>query len=119
MTFPTDDAIRAMDGPALTRLAVTLGLAPAGSLRWEPHTDVQQARALFFDRLGEHGWCVRLEQWGAKGNCSAIWYGVPGRAYPLTLLTSYGHPTAETQALALLRCACLAERERQHEETNL
>ena len=118
MTLPTDDTIRAMDGPALTRLAAHLGLAPEGFARWEPHAEVQQARALFFDRLGKLGWQVRLEQWGGKGSCSAIWYGMPGRAYPLTLLTSYGHPTAETQALALLRCACLAERLRQHEETH-
>lgn len=88
-TIPTEEAIRAMDGPALTRLAYALGLAPEWvhwddawegdvpgpcgidrwgiispyTMPWHPHDDLTQAREVFLDKLPPLG-------------CTAIWYAV-------------------------------------------
>lgn len=74
MTIPVDAEIRAMEGPALTRLAYELGLAPEAYNEesklhgpcmtvvceydccnwreyWQPHNDIEQARQVFLDAL--------------------------------------------------------------------
>ena len=122
MTIPDDNTIRQLDGPALTRLAYDLGLAPAGATLWneqpyahrdfwEPHKDVSQARALFF---------------GISGLWKLYSQGTRGTAGEVHLKDEYGTELAgvswglgsdePSEALALLRCACRARAAQLREE---
>lgn len=129
MTLPDDTAIRQMDGPALTRLALALALAPTGFMTcgherfsqtalpglsrraWRPHTNVTQARTLFFDISG----LCKLYSQGTSGNSGEVHlkdtlgHELSGVSWGLT-----GDEISE--AMALTRCACLARAAQLREE---
>ena len=115
--------IRAMDGPTLTQMAFDLGLAPEGSTvykhhygtcilldedygqRWEPHENLQQSEAVF-RRLRTKGWhCARsYSPHSGAVSCAR------GPIYDshVTITVHFGLGCADTEAMALLRCAVLA-----------
>lgn len=99
-TLPTEQEIRAMDGPALTRLAYMLGLAPEWvhwndawegdvpgpcgidrwgiispyTMSWHPHDDLTQAREVFLDKMMEFSFVTTYEKFSANyGFCHAKW----------------------------------------------
>lgn len=124
MLLPTDAEVMQMDGPALTRLAYDLGLAGPGvviwcgapflvyeDVYWEPHRCLEQAHALFWG-LGSRGWMLS-QSWEphmpTPDECGCI-TAVKGRVY-------HGvHYTPVTEALGLLRCACLVGLTEQQEK---
>ena len=117
MVMPEE--IRTMDGPALTRLAVTLGLAPEGSslydqrgavvireaggnhYSWIPHADLAQADAVF-RQLRARGWRIDASSTQDSGGCSVL------LKQQHAIVVWWGENYADTEPLALLRCACLA-----------
>lgn len=131
-TILTDAEILAMDGPTLTHLAYELGLAPDGldasyqheaycpdcaqstMAHWHPHEDVQQAREICFDRLTAHGWFFNYyvgHGWGRIYATLPVRIDVPRRRLA-TRVVLWGtgepeRPPEPSEALALLRCACL------------
>ncbi len=157
--LPTDDQIRGMDGPALTRLAYELGLAPTQPRRyfwedkwlaqgldrpcfygyhedgerfinrfdpWCPDTNVQQAREVFFDRLATHNLVTNHyagNGWGrAYAKQSARSDFKRERPYIVEILWGLGEagiPPEDSEALALLRCACCAVAAQQREVTHI
>lgn len=138
MTIPKDTAIRQLDGPALTRLALALALAPEGFFTcgnnilsqtalpgisrhaWRPHTNVMQARALFFDTMGARWkWCVGYSP-GEPPGLVRIWDGTHTFDEPFCretcLFCREPCHCHQSEAMALLRCACLARAAQRREE---
>lgn len=123
----TADAIRAMDGPALTRVAWEMGLDPrdlvgrryfcwecrswgeapidASGTIWRPHERVDQADAVF-RQLRQRGWATVAKWWPMRGLLS----GGCAEAMSLTGggLYTVEYATQAEEALALLRCSVLA-----------
>lgn len=124
----TRKKIQALDGPALSRLAYTLGLAPPGTVMdrevdhrnehgtpavwmlhhwdtWEPHKRLDQADAVF-RLLREHGWMTSVYWW-------AGFYGQGGEViaerqyHGQDFLWQFRHVNDE-EAFALLLVAVLA-----------
>ena len=128
----TPEAIRAMDGLALTRAAFQLGLAPEGTEAycagqllvygppgakrdWHPHADLDQANAVF-RRLRARGWRIVQDstpdldglQDEAGGHCLA---SRAVRDVHLTWWCTPPRPDADmepSEAMALLRVSVLA-----------
>lgn len=122
----TPEEIRGMDGPALTRLAYQLGLAMgalamqdprAGTMyivdwigrEFRPHTNMRQADAVFRQLRAQHfvteirgnyegGTCLVIPQCHAPKAIQTWWAQCADRD---NLIDG-------SEALALLRCACLA-----------
>lgn len=113
----SEEEIRGADGPALDRMASTLGLGPSalkhfGATKlydvvaeklWEPHYDIAQADAVF-RQLRARGWTTHLD-----------WYATDTRGTTVAFIATqyfecrWGLHEWDTQeALALLRCAVLA-----------
>lgn len=135
LTIPTEATIRTMDGRALCRLAFHLGLAPSEARypegcvyvyvphadderAWRPHKRLDDADAAL-RTLRQHGWRTRV-QGGAFGDVTAT------RHIPEPPATNWETQTWEvpwgrhaqnepTEAMALLRCACLARAAQQRE----
>ena len=128
-TFSRPEAIRAMDGPALTQLAWTLGLGPQDGkvdsdedgcplyrfpvhcpdtqgvdwCRWEPDGTPAQAHAVFA-HLRARGWTTSCAWFGDDRQYGEAWIGCHGRrAYSVQWPRD-----VPTEALALLLVACLA-----------
>ena len=126
--MPTQDEIRQMDGVALARLAWDLGLASedvepdtAGLLYWYqdaqdqhrwkmwfPHDNLAQADAVF-RQLRARGWSTFViwalgDYGGYDGEVEAC--PPPSLMHRGSIMVSFATP--DTEALALLRCACLA-----------
>jgi hypothetical protein len=121
----TSDEIRQVDGAALTKLAHELNLDPrsldggrvffwqqrcwgeaaidACGMIWRPHERVDQADAAL-RTLRPRGWSVQTNWYGPLdyGEIRASRYGYE------VIRTAYGEEFGSTEALALLRCACLA-----------
>jgi len=123
-----NDAIRTLDGPALTRLAHTLGLAPhvvrytsqgrerdnilydpATGAVWEPHRRLDQGDAVF-RQLRQHGWKTTDHASGLhEGVVAAVLWRTPNQPHDLSIEVQYGGVVNEdSEAMALLRCAVLA-----------
>lgn len=112
------EQIRALDGPALTRLAYQLGLAPEGSMDgwpgpediyanrdiWEPYRNIEEADVVFralrprewdlfqgYDASQQFGWVTAF-----KARASQTWE------------CQWRMRDASDEPLALLRCAVLA-----------
>ncbi len=125
----TAQDIRAMDGPALTRVAWALGLAlPCGpgqqiqedmesvwvcrqgrygfirERRWEPHTDLDQAHGVF-RQLRARGWYCETS-WSPRGGQVNVWH--PPSVLQSHIVCRYGQAGQDTEALALLRVSVLA-----------
>lgn len=120
MTTPalTPAQIEALDGPALTRLAWELGLAPQGTeskgqrilayltaltqppVIWRPHEDVAQADAVFRG-LRAHGWWTDVQGDADDGWCRATREGVEEEQ-------CWPSATAPTEAHALVLVSILA-----------
>lgn len=138
MTIPDDATIRQLDGPALTRLALALALAPTGFITcghdiflqtdlpgisrqsWRPHTNVTQARALFFDTMGARWkYCVGYypgEPPGLVRLCDGPHtFDEPfcRETCPFCREPCHCH---QSEAMALLRCACRARAAQRREE---
>lgn len=141
---PSEDEILAMEGPVLTRLAFDLGLAiedtavlgdevwrydddnPYGRAllyTWEPYRNITQAREVFFDRLENRGFITNRYAGSGFGRAyakeSARIGWKRGRPYMVETLWGMGepgNPAEVTEALALLRCACLAVAAQQRQE---
>ncbi len=126
----TDDQIRTMTATELTTLAFTLGLAPKGvapsaadphyyydarGFPWVPALDVTQARAVFFDWLGELGFGVYYRAYKAAFVLQAF---PPGHEDDVALFTRIlcEGGTRTGLALAMLRAACRAVAARKREE---
>lgn len=128
-TIHTEEAIRAMDGPALTRLAYALGLAPddvqyvddkksgwwRGETyqgvfiplqRWHPHDDLAQAREVFLDKLRQFGLTTHVDWEPFSGGPPGTIEVQMGKWDSQVFSESYSE--ASDEALAMLRCACLA-----------
>lgn len=126
----TADAIRAMDGLALTRAAQTLGLAPprvitvgdayTGEYRgcwyanaegdplesWAPHVDIDTALAVF-RTLRLSGWGCWQESFEHRG-IVGVFGGPPQSDYEYGATCYWGTGHGDTEATALLRCSVLA-----------
>lgn len=128
---PSDEAIREMDGPALTLLAHKLGLAPERSIvyehttgqrgvvmflptrmaQWEPHIDIDHASAVL-RHMRASGWWTIAEGGHDAGEVS-LEYG-HWEADNYTTFCCTWHPNGkETEPLAILR-ACVLARAHQH-----
>jgi hypothetical protein len=129
--MPSPDEIRALDGPALTRLAWEWGMAPSDVvpvdspvhapmfavkcqspglhtfwLPWAPSTDLAQADAVF-RQLRARGWYCGTT-WDPTGATTQVnvWHPSVGRQSHIAV--RYGWEGENHEALALLRCAVLA-----------
>lgn len=119
----TAEDIRRLDGPALSRLAYDLGLAPedaslwpgpdgheypyANRAFWEPHADLPAADTLFRG-LRAQGWDTHVQYFATTGTGQiGAWKTGTGQRLAGALLQ---WPTAEnpTEALALVRVGVLA-----------
>mgnify|MGYP001559372596 CR=1 FL=1 len=115
----TSDAIRALDGPALTRLAWELGLASPGYVLiqpgeyvgvdlphynvWRPHVTLAQADAVFRS-LREHGMTTSVVWFGDARHYGEAWVCIEGlRAVSVKWPTD-----VPTEAQALLLASVLA-----------
>ena len=119
-----------MDGPALTRLAWELGLAPkevgtighkvlayltaltVPQIAWQPHMDLTQADAVF-RQVRQRGWTTSVAfgygGFAQSGMVHATKAGLDRVPTEREDFLCPGHVGGEeTEALALLRCACLA-----------
>jgi hypothetical protein len=118
----TERDIAEMHGPALTRAAWELELAPRGivpcgigywvedgKVPWDPHVTLLQADALLRS-LRRLGWAIVTDAQEAYGRCEAIhlstgvrvitwWASAPG---------TRSQDVDATESLALTRCAVLA-----------
>ena len=128
---PSAEEIRTLDGRRLTELAYRLGLAPdnvmtvwddgTGAFRgcwyanqhgdpltpWDPATDLAQADAVFRHLRARHLSCA-TEYWGTTGNGKLMVYA-NHRGTRLLAAQVWGPGVLESsEALALVRCACLA-----------
>jgi hypothetical protein len=124
LTTLTETEIRALDGPALTRLAWELGLAPDdvaargnGSLvfridgrygymlsgDWQPHLNLAQADAVFRG-LRELGWATTVIHDERGGIVHT--YPLPRKNPAMAWQADFYIPDEE--AAAILRCAVLA-----------
>lgn len=122
----TLETIRALDGPALTGLAVTLGLAPEGtelwpnsdepydcSARacWTPHISISQADAVFRALRARDGdWhTLNLARKDASFVSAGQWRGsLSSATRDRWIDVAYGGAGQDTECVALLRVACLA-----------
>lgn len=122
--IPEEATIRALDGDALARLAILLGLAPDGTkymevahgyytdtttptrqwVRWEPHTDIAQADAVL-RKLRQYGWMLRVFSIAHWGRVEAE---DDGHVKHLAEWDTDNQREDTSEAMALLRCACLA-----------
>ncbi len=122
----TAQDILAMDGPALTRVAWELRLAPEGialwfdmpynfaaRLLWEPHLDVDQANQVF-RQLRARGWYCETS-WSPRGATTQVNVWHPPSVLQSHIVCRYGQEGQDSEALALLRCACLAVASQQQE----
>lgn len=116
----TTDEIRALDGPALTRLAWELGLAPAGASvagglvwfsseawethTWTPHANLAQADAVF-RQLRALGWDTFQ---GYDAQHQWAWVTAWKVRLLATIEEKWQEPNAGAESLALLRCAVQA-----------
>ena len=114
--MPTPDEIRVFDGPALTKLAWRLGLAPPGAWPWpydvpsmgvdgacwEPHLALAQADAVF-RCLRARGWTTSVAWFADDRQHGDVFAATQGRAVGV-----HWPRDVPTEALALLRCAVLA-----------
>lgn len=107
-----------MDGEALRDLAFALGLAPAGvyladwhgrrlylhdgAPHWEPQTTLAQADAVF-RQLRVRGWTTAHSWYTQLGHGL-----ISVRNMRAHFEQFYGRPQDESEALGMLRCACLA-----------
>ena len=123
--IPTNEQIRAMDGEQLTWLAYDLGLAPCDvrapklretgmpcyhsedGIKWQPHIDVQQAREVFFDRLGALGFGLSYSGYKEYIVLQVFPPGYEDNPFLLNKVGLEGISQARI-SIALLRCACLA-----------
>jgi hypothetical protein len=113
MSVLTHDALCALDGPALTAVAVALGLAPEAAredwpglrLRWEPHRDRAQGDRLL-RKLRARGWATTLH-WYATTGTGLVDVRRWEAASPEWVMQERFRTDAE-EALALLRCAVWA-----------
>ena len=115
--------IRTMDGPTLTQMAFDLGLAPEGSTvyrhpygtcilldddygqRWAPHDNLHQSETIF-RHLRTKGWhCAR--SYSSHSGAVSCARG-PIADSPEAITVHFGPGCADTEAMALLRCAVLA-----------
>lgn len=130
----TTDEIRVLDGPALTRLAFELGLTPESPDRfyptkdayatfmlhgqwyaWRPHADLAQADAVFRS-LRLRGWHIHHYSAQEESVGQVVFVGTCevsnlDHVKHLTFWsTAAGNDRRieRSEALALLRCACLA-----------
>lgn len=133
--IPDDAIIRQLDGPALRELAWEFGLAETFEhghrmgntffvyrdgkcYPWKPHANLAQAREVFFDYLPCDGWQCTYNSATQIGQMTAL-YDV-GQSDLLRIPCHYSRvPGAEndTEAMALLRCACLAMAHIKREES--
>lgn len=117
----TLDAIRALSGPQLTRLAWGLGLAPAATREaegvlwvhdgpwrcWEPHVHLGQADAVFRQLRARQ--YRTMNEWYPQAQIGLLngQHYVNEQAESRDIQVWYGAEN-DPEALALLRCACLA-----------
>lgn len=134
---PSVDAIRAMDGPALTRMAWEMGLFPPAwevaqsqtgpylvcwddrhffVERCEPHVNLAQADVVFRSLRGR-GWRTVQEGTTQYGVCQV--HAPPCGMLADTRWNALADTIDRTESLALLRCSVLAvTREQEGEETH-
>ena len=109
----TEEAIRLLDGPALTHLAFDVGLAPEGTRPWiddrpfvgpefwAPHLQLRQACAAF-RRLRARGWSTACTWFADDRQYGEAWASCSTRSY-----SARWPCDVPTEALALLLVSVL------------